>query len=355
MLTKRVSLIAFLMVAAVTPLSSILAQTGMGAQKTTEKPAAETATESGAKAPAKPEATAPNTVAQSGANDKSKAVINSESTPPNSATDAKGDGSANQVAIKSDTSKVSNSADAPLTDVYRVGVGDVLDIRLLNTATVRSTLFTVIDGGLIEFPLTGGTIKVAGATADEIQSLITAELNRRAIQENAQVAVAVRQFSSHTVILTGLVGSPGTKILRREAIPLYVILAEAQPRFDAARATIIRSDGTTLVFDLVGDASLNTLVLPGDVINVAARPQEFYYIGGRINYPGQKQFQPGMTLLQAVLAAGGLIRPSEGVVELSREGTDAHLTTARFILRDIKAGSVKDPKLQAGDRIEVIH
>lgn len=332
---------------AVTPLSAVCAQTGVGAQKTPEKPAAETVPESGEKDSTKPEANTPTTVAQSGASDgKSKALVNSGSNP---AGDLQGDNST------TGSNKTSGSAEAPLTDIYRVAVGDVLDIRLLNTATNRSTLFTVIDGGLIEFPLTGGTIKVAGATVDEIQSRITAELRRRAIQENAQVAVAVRQFSSHPVILTGLVGSPGTKFLRREAIPLYVILAEAQPRFDAARATIMGNDGTKLTIDLGETASLNTLVRSGDVINVTARPQEYYYIGGRINYPGQKQFQPGMTLLQAILAAGGLIRQSEGVVELSREGTDAHLRTVKYSLKEIKAGSIKDPKLQAGDRIEVIH
>jgi len=38
----------------------------------------------------------------------------------------------------------------PLTEIYRVGIGDVLDIHLLNAANNRSTLFTVADSGVID-------------------------------------------------------------------------------------------------------------------------------------------------------------------------------------------------------------
>ena len=92
-----------------------------------------------------------------------------------------------------------------LTEIYRVGVGDVLDIRLLNSANSRSTLFTVMDGGVIDLPIAGGSISVAGLTPDEIQNIISAELKRRAVDENAKVSVGVRQYLSHSVTVTGLV------------------------------------------------------------------------------------------------------------------------------------------------------
>jgi len=173
------------------------------------------------------------------------------------------------------------------------------------------------------------------------------------VDERTQVTVGVRQYASHTVIITGLVGSPGTKNLRREAVPLYVLLAEVQPRLDAARATIMRSGVPAQVLELGDSAALNFLVRPGDVINLTTRPPEFYYIGGRVDYPGQKNFQPGITLLQAILAAGGSVRNS--TVELSREGTDGLLKSTRFNLKEIKSGRTEDPKLHSGDRIEVVH
>ena len=248
-----------------------------------------------------------------------------------------------------------SSDEAALVNIYRVGVGDVLDIRLLNSATNRSTLYTVMDAGLIEFPLVGGSMAVAGLTTDEIRARLGAELKRRAVQENAPLSVGVRQYVSHTAIITGLVGIPGTKILRRETVPLFVILAEAQPRLDAARATIMRGSGVGTTVDLGDAAALNFLVRPGDVITLTPRPQDFYYIAGRINNPGQKIFQPGITLLQAILAAGGPLRQQSGnAVDLSREGADGRLSTTRYNLKEIKSGKVQDPRLQPGDRIEVV-
>lgn len=241
--------------------------------------------------------------------------------------------------------------DSAGTDIYKVGVGDVLDIRLLNSPTNRSTLYSVIDEGLIDFPIAGGAIAVAGLTTKEIQARITSQLKRLALEERTQVVVAVRQYASHTVIITGLVNTPGTRILRREAVPLYVLLAEVQPRLDAGRVAIIRAGVPPRLVDLNDAATLNVIVRPGDVINVTARPQDFYYIAGRISYPGQKIFQPGITLVQAILAAGGLARDNE--VELSREGSNGRLATTKFNLKEIKSGKIQDPKLQPGDRIEV--
>jgi len=249
--------------------------------------------------------------------------------------------------------KASATAPEPsLTEIYRVGVGDVLDIRLLNSASKSSTLFTVMVGGLIDLPIAGGSISVAGLTPDEIQNIISAELKRRAVDDKAQVSVGVRQYLSHSVMVTGLVVNPGTRFLRREMVPLYVVLAESQLRNDGGRVVILRGGTPGQPHDLSNPDTLNLTVQSGDVITVTTRPQEFYYIGGRINYPGQKVFQPGITLLQALLAAGGTNK-QDNKVEISREGADGRLVTISFTIRQIKSGAVQDPKLQPGDRIEV--
>jgi len=253
------------------------------------------------------------------------------------------------VPIKASVTAATSTPEPSLTEIYRVGVGDVLDIRLLNSASKSSTLFTVVAGGLIDLPIAGGTISVAGLTAEEIQNIISAELKRRAVDDKAQVSVGVRQYMSHSVTVTGLVVNPGTRFLRREMVPLYVVLAESQLRNDGGRVVILRGGTPGQPHDLSDPATLNLTVQSGDVITVTTRPQEFYYIGGRINYPGQKVFQPGITLLQALLAAGG----TGNKVEISREGADGRLVTIGFTIKQIKSGAVQDPKLQPGDRIEV--
>ena len=251
-----------------------------------------------------------------------------------------------------DSSGTSTPERSP-TEIYRVGIGDVLDIRLLNSANSKSsTLFTVAAGGVIDLPIAGGSISVAGLTPDQIQNIISAELKRRAVDNNGRVSVGVRQYASHSVMVTGLVVNPGTRFLRRELVPLYVVLAESQLRNDGGRVVILRSGTPGEPHDLSDPATLNLTVQSGDVITVTSRPQEFYYIGGRINYPGQKVFQPGITLLQALLAAGGTGR-QDNKVEISREGTDGRLVTIGYRIKQIKSGAVQDPKLQPGDRIEV--
>jgi protein involved in polysaccharide export with SLBB domain len=239
------------------------------------------------------------------------------------------------------------------TNVYRVGVGDVLNIRLLNAQGRESTLFSVMAGGLLEYPLAGDPIQVAGLTTDEIDARLTSLIK---LYENPQVIVSVREYASHTVIVTGLVNDPGTKVLRREAMPLYVVLAEAQLKPEAGRATIMRADGKSLEVSLTDPKATTTLVLPGDVLTISAlppAPPQFFYIGGQVALPGQKDFHAGLTLTQAVLASGGTTRFAGSKVKVSRQGADGRLVTTEYNLKQIEAGKIPDPVLQAGDRLEV--
>ncbi|HEX7175436.1 MAG TPA: polysaccharide biosynthesis/export family protein [Pyrinomonadaceae bacterium] len=244
-------------------------------------------------------------------------------------------------------------APAP-TSIYRVGVGDVLDIRLQNVGPRESTLFAVLAGGLIDYPLAGDPFNVAGMTTDEVGVRVAAELRRRAVYDKPQVYVSVREYGSHTVLVSGLVYDPGVKILRREAIPLYVLIAEAQPKPEAGRALVMsHSTGQSKTLDLSDTQGLNTLIHPSDVVNLVARPQEFFYIGGEISAPGQKNYHPDMTLTQALLASGGVTRTSSGAVRVSRQSADGRLVPATYDLRLIQEGKIPDPALQPGDRIEV--
>lgn len=249
------------------------------------------------------------------------------------------------------------SAAAPLTTVYRIGVGDVLDIRTLNDSSTRlSTLFTIGAGGVLDHPYLRDPLTVSGMTTDELAAQLVAEFRHRGVYEKPQVRVSVREYVSHAVLVSGLAGDPGTKILRREAIPLYVVIAEAQPKPEAGRAVIIsHSAGKVTSVDLNDAAALNTLVQAGDVINLTVRPPEFFYIGGEISSPGQKDFHSGMTLTQAILASGGATAASgERVhVRVSRAGADGRLHFDEYSLKEIEGGVVPDPVLQAGDRIEV--
>ena len=239
------------------------------------------------------------------------------------------------------------------SQIYRVGVRDVLDIQLSDNPSSNSTLFTVLDGGVLEYPLAGNPIVVAGLTTPEVAALLRQRIK---IFENPSVVVSVRDYASHTVTVSGFVAAPGTKTLRREAVPLYTLLAESLTLPEAARATITRQGGAPIVVDLK-DANLSsTLVIPGDAIKVSGvppGPTEFFFVGGEIKSPGQKPYHAGLTLTQAILASGGTSASAGSKVRVSRQGTDGRLSTEEFNLRKIQAGKIPDPVLQKGDRIEV--
>jgi len=274
------------------------------------------------------------------------------------------------------------SVTAASTQIYRVGPGDVLDIQLSNYPSRTSTLFTVLPDGILEYPLAGNSIVVGGMTTVEITKLLQQRIK---IFDDPKVKVDVRDYASHAVTIIGFVSAPGTKILRREAVPLYTVLAEALVLPEAARATITRQGAPPINVDLkdarlsaalvvpeaaratitrqgappinvdLKDARLSAaLVVPGDVIKVTGvAPAQFFFVGGEIRSPGQKPFHAGLTLTQAILASGGTKTSGDLKVKVSRQGTDGRLASEEFNLRKIQSGKSPDPVLRSGDRLEV--
>lgn len=242
-----------------------------------------------------------------------------------------------------------------LTNIYRVGANDVLDVRLIDGPEQQASFYAVTATGLLEHPLLNEPMSVAGLTVEEIASRIDADLRRRAIVENAKAFVGVKDYASHPVLVSGLVKESGTKFLRREAIPLYVVVADAQPLPEAAKVTIIRGGERNQIYDvdLNRVADMDFLVRSGDVITLRPNPAQFIYIGGEIKSPGEKTFRRGLTLMQVVLASGGL-DPKAKIAEIANNNEEGFLVSTRFKLKDIVDGKVIDPVLKPGDRISIL-
>ena len=247
-----------------------------------------------------------------------------------------------------------SSPELALTRVYRVGPGDVLDVRLGEDASPKSSLFTVTPAGYLEYPNIPEPIRVSGLTVDEIGTRISDELTRRSLMAKATVAVGVRDYVSHTILVSGLVKEAGTKILRREAIPLYVVVADAQPMPEAARLTLVRNDSAEVFnIDLARPEEMNLMVHPGDVITLVAGDTLFFYISGEIKSPGEKTYRRGLTLTQAIIAAGGLT-PKSKEARLARDDGKGFLIVSKYKLKDIDSGKLPDPVIQPGDRITIV-
>ena len=255
------------------------------------------------------------------------------------------------------TTEVSASEMA-LTRIYLAGPGDVLDVRLDvqsgEPGPPKSTLFTITPSGLLEHPILTALLPVAGLTIEEISARLEDDLKRRRLADNPKVTVEVRDYVSHAILVSGLVKEPGTKILRREAIPLYVVVADAQPLPEAARVSLVRNKfNEVYAIDLAQPAEMNLLVHPGDVITLQGNPTQFVYVGGGVKAPGEKTFRRGLTLTQAIIAAGGLSGKYREA-RLAREDGKGFLVASRYKLKDIDSGKLPDPLIQPGDRITIV-
>ena len=242
------------------------------------------------------------------------------------------------------TATVSTS-DMALTKVYRVGPGDVLDVSV---GPADPAQFTVSSSGLLSYPKLTEPLQVRGLTVEEISTQLES-----ASKGSGSFSVAVREYVSHVIMVSGLVKDPGPKILQREAIPLSVVLADAELLPEAGRAMIARSESNeVLTVDLLEAADVNLLVRPGDVITVKPTPPQFFYIAGKVKEPGEKAYRRGLTLTQAIMVAGGITGKS-GEVRLARDDGKGFLIVSQYKLKDIESGTVKDPLIQAGDRITI--
>ena len=198
------------------------------------------------------------------------------------------------------------AANVSPTGVYRVGVGDVLLIEIQNGHSTTS-YYTVRPDGTIDFPLAGENVVVTGQTADDIQESLG---NAVKLYEKPQIVVKVREYASHSVLVTGLVDAPGSQQLRRDAVPLYIIRAAAIVWPVASGVKITREKDAKVESFLLSDETADgVLVFPGDLVEFIgsndASTIGYYFIGGEITTSGKRDLSTGLTLSQAIIASGG--------------------------------------------------
>ena len=281
--------------------------------------------------------------------DLSRSMVEQDRKEPTKVTDSSN--ASHVYSTPATTTEIPN--ESSLTKLYRVGPGDVLNVHLGDGAT-ESTAFAVTSGGLLEHPKLSEPLKVVGLTVEDIAASFESALKLRAPTNNAKVSIEVQDYVSHVIMVSGLVKEPGPKILQREAIPLSVVVADAQPLPEAERAIVVRNEtGQTFTVDLAS-ADMNLFVHPADVITLQPHATQFFYVSGEVKAPGEKVFRRGLTLTQAIITAGGAIGvPRE--VRVGRDDGKGFLAVTRYQLKDIEMGKVQDPLIQPGDRITVIN
>jgi polysaccharide export outer membrane protein len=273
----------------------------------------------------------------------------------------------------STTSATSSSAETS-DERYRIGPGDVLDIRVFNRSQLSRDAVRVDGRGVIRMPLIEGDIHAAcraeAEVADEIANRYLKYLR------NPQVSVFVKEFQSQPVAVIGAVNNPGQFKLQRQVRLLELLTLANGPADHAGRTVqIIHAGGPslcektataspddlavssfvsyTLSDTLQGKDRANPVVRPGDIVSVPDADQ--IYVVGNVTQPRAIPLKEPITVSRAIAMAGGEQRDTKRdsvriVRQLPGSTTKQEI---RVDLRAIEKQRAEDITLQANDIVDV--
>lgn len=259
---------------------------------------------------------------------------------------------------------------------YRIGPGDVLDIRVFNKPQFNREGVKVNPRGMIRMPLLKDEVKAACRTEEELEAEIT-ELLKEYIRE-PQVTVQIKEYQAEPVAVLGAVRAPSRFLLQRR-VRLLEMLTFVNGLTDNAGQTIqvVHTDSSAgcknpttsqapspeadddqidyfkVTDTLRNDEKSNPYVRPGDVISIAAADQ--VYVIGNVVRPTVIPLTETMTVSRAIAMAGGtaldtkkkeihIIRHTPGASEKKDITVD---------LEAINRHKAEDTVLIANDIIEV--
>ncbi|HEV2764999.1 MAG TPA: polysaccharide biosynthesis/export family protein [Pyrinomonadaceae bacterium] len=279
-------------------------------------------------------------------------------------------GATAQAVTRANTLTNANETPARAGDLYRIGPGDVLDVRVFNRPQLSREAVRVEGSGAIRMPLIEGEIQAACLTEGEL----AAEIARRYLkyQRNPQVDVFVKEYNSKPVAVIGAVNTPGRFQLQRQVRLLELLAFAGGPAERAGRnvqiihspqALVCADAGKTegadapevsafkLAETLQGDARSNPYVRPGDIVTIAEAEQ--VYVVGNVLKPSALALKERVTVSQAIAMAGGLLPDTkkDAVRVVRQVGTEK-----KEIVVDLKAVAerrAEDVALQPNDIVEV--
>jgi polysaccharide export outer membrane protein len=240
---------------------------------------------------------------------------------------------------------------------YVIGAQDVLSIAVFDQTDLGGKYAVELDGSFT-FPLVG-RVKAGGMTIREFETDLKVRL-ADGFFKNPQITVAVEQYRSQRVFVTGEVRNPGSYALTgdmtliealakagsttQNASDEVLVVRGARGQDQAAAAADGRETIRLTLQQLQSGAAavFNLDLRDGDTIYVARA--ELTYVLGQVKNPGSYPIRSDTTVLQALSLAGG-VTPT-GAMNRTRviRSTDGTKTEIRAKLTDI---------VQPGDTIMV--
>lgn len=205
---------------------------------------------------------------------------------------------------------------------YRLGVGDVLSIKIFNqpdfnayqqaiNASGVNGGITVDEMGNIFYPL-AGKIQARGKSLPEIQSILTQRLAK--YYKNPQIDVNITQYRSQSISVNGSVKQSGKFPLNDVPLTLLDAVSLAGGLTDDADTTNVKliRNGRELTLSLQdllqrGDMAQNKLMQNGDVVFVPTRTDMQVYVLGEVGKQSVLTLDNnGLNLTEALAKAEGM-------------------------------------------------
>ena len=273
---------------------------------------------------------------------------------------------------------VAAAAAAQDGDSYRIGAGDVLDVRVFNRPQLSRDAVRVDGRGMIRMPLIEGEIRAACRTeADLAREIETRYLK---YQRSPHVDVFVKEFQSQPVAVIGAVNLPGRFQLQRPMRLLELLAFAGGPSERAgARLQVAHSvaaspcasppgasdengaddDASDVLSSyrlnetLRGVDQSNPFVRPGDIVNLPEAEQAF--IVGNVLRPSTIDLKEPVTVSRAIAMAGGVMPDTKREkVRVLRQTPGAAEKKEIFVdLAAVEKHQAEDLVLQADDIVDV--
>ncbi len=203
------------------------------------------------------------------------------------------------------------TAQAATTAEYVLGPGDVIKVSVYQNPDLLTEV-RVSENGLVSFPLLG-SVKVGGLTVGQAEKQIADGLRTGNFVKQPQVSILVEIFRGNQASVLGNVNKPGRYPLETVDMRLSDLLATAggiaQSGGDLIVLTGVRNgQRIRQVIDLPDSfagakKNADPIIQNGDVVWVDRFP--IVYVYGEVQRPGNFRLERGMSVMQALAAAGG--------------------------------------------------
>lgn len=255
---------------------------------------------------------------------------------------------------------------------YRIGPGDVLDIRVFNRPNLSRDAVRVEGNGMIRMPLIETEIQAGCKTEGELAKEISERYTK--FYRNPQVDVFIKEYHSKQVAVIGAVNEQSRFELQRRIRLLELLTYAKGPSAKAGQTINIvhsppalacqrqtsESDNGTEAFSsyklsdtLLGDPKANPYLEPGDIVTLPEADQ--VYVVGNVMAPRAIPLKEPVTLSQAIAMAGGVARDSKkDKIRIVRQEPGSQTKTEIMVdLNAIEKKKAEDIALLPNDIVNV--